>query len=123
MAIGDHKRTDIHRYILADYGHNKVYLVYRCMHPSNSCGHYIKAEDAVGRDTICWRCGEICKVPAMRRNRYVKRPHCVDCVKVYKSKLPQASSKPIELSKLAEMSLEELMGDDGLFNPGKKKDH
>ena len=119
-----HEKTDkLHRYILHGIGKDGHYQVYRCMHPLNACGHYIKAEDAIGRDTICWRCGETCKVPAMRRGRYVKRPHCVDCVKVYKSKLPKPSSKPVDLGKLAEMTLEELMGDDDLFNPDKKKDH
>ena len=122
--MAGHKRTDkIHRYILTDIGRNKEYLVYRCMHPSNACGHYIVAAEAVGRDTMCWRCGEVCKVPKMRRNRYVVRPHCVSCTKVYQNKLPIASSTPVDLKKLAEMSIEELLADDELFNPDKKKEH
>jgi len=124
MAIGDHKKTDkLHRYILAGIGKEKKYLVYRCMHADGACGHYLPAAEAIGRDTICWRCGATCKVPKGRPDRMVKRPHCVSCTKVYRDSLPKASSKPVDLKRLETMTLEELMGDDNLFNPDKKKDH
>lgn len=121
MASKDHKKSDIHRYILKNQGVNKEYLVYRCMHANGACGHYIKAEDAVGRDTICWRCGKVCQVPKMRRNRYVVRPHCITCTKEYKQTIP--SSRPIDLKKLAEMSLDDLLAEDDLFSTEDKKEH
>ena len=111
----------IHKYILRNDGRKADYWVYSCGY--GNCTHYLPAAKAVGRDTVCWRCGEICQVPRMRAERYMKRPHCLDCVKVYKNKLPTASSKPVDLKKLAEMDLSELMGDDALFNPDKKKEH
>jgi hypothetical protein len=113
-------KNHIHKYILADIGRNKEYLVYMC---ALSCNHYKPAAEVVGLDTICWRCGRVCQVPRMRRNRYVKRPHCVSCVKEYKSRLPKPSSMPVDLKKLEEMSIEDLLQDDDLFNPDKKDEH
>jgi len=110
-----------HKYILRDGGHHKEYLVYAC--DFGDCTHYLPAEKAVGRDTVCWRCGDTCKVPRMRAQRYMKRPHCISCTKTYQSKLPKPSSKPVDLKRLETMTIEELMGDDALFETDKKKDH
>ena len=123
MAKVDPKKNHIHRYILREQGPSKR-LVYKCERSEKdggACGHYLPAGEAIGRQSICWRCGDTCIISAERANRFIKRPHCVTCTKVYKG--TKASSVPIDLKKLAEMDLSELMGNDDLFNPDKKKEH
>lgn len=110
-------KNHVHKYILQDIGKDKVYLVYRCF----TCPHYRPAAEVIGVDTICWRCGEVCQIPKMRKGRYIKRPHCLKCTKVYKGTV--ASSQPIDLEKLANMSIEDLLNDDSLFNPEKNEEH
>jgi len=109
-----------HKYILANKGANgKEYWVYRCA----TCPHYLPAVDAEGNDTVCWVCNKETVVPKGRPGkRRVKRPHCPGCTKVYNR--PDVQSKPeVDLQKLANMSLDDLLGSDfELVGDKKKKD-
>lgn len=107
MSKVDPKKNHIHRYILRAQGVSKR-LIYRCEHKDGACGHYLPAEEAIGAKTVCWRCGGTCTIPATRANRFIKRPHCLTCTKVYaNNKRPQ-----IDIKRLESMSLEDLLGDD-----------
>jgi hypothetical protein len=102
-------KNHTHKYILANKGANgKEYWVYKCA----TCPHYLPAVDAEGLDTVCWVCSKTCQVPKGRPGkRRVKRPHCLECTKVYNR--ADVKAKPeVDLKKLSEMSLEDLLGDD-----------
>jgi len=94
-------RCKVHKYLLATR-HGDNLLIYRCA----SCTHYLPAEDAEGLNSICWRCGGVCKIPLGRPNRKIKRPHCISCTKVYKDR-PQIDVKALEA-----MSIEDLLKDE-----------
>lgn len=99
-------KKHIHRYILREQGPSKR-LIYKCEHRDGACGHYLPATDAIGRQTICWRCGNVCIISSERANRFIKRPHCFACTKQYKTTGPQ-----IDLKKLEAMSIEDLVNDE-----------
>jgi hypothetical protein len=99
-------RCKIHQYLLTTR-HGDNLLIYRCA----NCTHYLPAEQAVGLDTICWRCKKVTKLTRKRVGRYTKRPHCAACTKVYNRK--DAPAIPaIDLKKLEAMSIEDLLKDE-----------
>jgi hypothetical protein len=120
MSKIDPRKNHIHRYILREQGPSKR-LIYRCEHKDGACGHYLPAMEAIGAKTICWVCGETCTIPKERPSRLVKRPHCLTCTKVYNR--ADVKAKPeVDLKKLSEMSIEDLLGNDFSLVGGKKKD-
>ena len=80
----------------------------------------IEAMLAQGKQSICWRCGEVCYVALTRTGREIKRPHCLTCVKVY-NKRDVAGKPVIDVKKIAEMSWDDLLGGDQRFVPNSKK--
>ncbi len=69
----------IHRYEKTILGKNG-YTVFRCNLPS--CTHYVAANLALGRLTICNRCGE--QMILDKRAARLTKPHCVNCIQVKK---------------------------------------
>jgi hypothetical protein len=99
-------RCKVHKYLLATREGDGL-LIYRCA----SCTHYLPAERAEGLNSICWRCGGVCRIPLGRPNRKVKRPHCISCTKVYNKK--DAPKIPaIDVKALEAMSIEDLLKDE-----------
>jgi len=66
----------VHKYERIKLG-NKGFEVFKCMHPN--CPHYIRKELVIGRETICWRCGE--EVPMTKPMARMKKPHCYMCTR------------------------------------------
>ena len=121
MSKIDPRKNHIHRYILREQGPNKR-LIYKCEHKDGACGHYLPAVDAIAAKTICWRCEGVTTIVAERANCFVKRPHCLECTKTYNYTKPKTEAPEVDLKKLAEMSLEDLLGDDmDMLVGGKKK--
>ena len=50
------KHQGAHKYRRVKMGREKDYIVYRCDLPS--CPHYVPKYLAVGRESICWKCGK-----------------------------------------------------------------
>ena len=99
------RKRHIHKYQLRKLGKDKTYVVYACMLPG--CNHYLEVSLAFGKETICWRCGNICTIPLRQTGRELVKPHCVKCTKVY----PQhRKDKPqIDVGKLEDLSLDDLL--------------
>jgi hypothetical protein len=92
----------VHKYERTTIGKNS-YVVYRCVLPD--CTHYLSESLIGGKESICWRCGDICVIP--RGGRIPKRPHCEKCTKVYN----RSTDKPKpDLGKLSELDLDALLG-------------
>jgi len=68
------KYDHIHKYMRVNLGKNG-YVVFKCMIPG--CPHYIRRELAVGRQSICWRCGR--PMTLTMANTLLKKPHHLDC--------------------------------------------
>jgi len=110
-------QNHVHKYILKVM-QPSGYKVYMCA--LEDCSHYIEAMLAQGKQSICWRCGEVCYVALTRTGREIKRPHCLTCVKVY-NKRDVAGKPVIDVKKIAEMSWDDLLGGDQRFVPNSKK--
>lgn len=93
--------------------------VYLCA--ESYCTHSLPAQEAEGKDTICWHCNKVCKVPKGRPGRRVVRPHCFTCTKQYKRSVA-AGAQPIDMEKLANMSIDDLLNDTDLFDLKKDKE-
>lgn len=65
-----------HRYEKTILGKNN-YVVFRCNLPN--CNHYIAEKLAIGKQSICNRCGDTF-ILDKRAMKFVK-PYCVNCVK------------------------------------------
>lgn len=50
------KHQGAHKYRRVKMGKDKSYIVYRCDIPT--CSHYVQRELAVGRESICHKCGK-----------------------------------------------------------------
>lgn len=61
-----------HKYQRAKLG--PKYLIYRCMLPG--CSHYVPANLVVGRECICWNCGDSFYI---KKGHIQKSPKCPDC--------------------------------------------
>lgn len=68
-----------HRYEKVILGKNN-YVVFRCNLPN--CNHYIAEKLALGKVTICNRCGF--QMLLDKRAMRLTKPHCVDCIQVRK---------------------------------------
>jgi len=109
------RQRHIHKYELTTIGTKGVYFVYMCVLPA--CTHYIAQHLAVNKETVCWRCGEKTIVPRQRPGkRGIKHPICVKCIR----RRIKADAVDVDVSKLENMSMEELLGDPtfGLFDFG-----
>ena len=69
----------IHRYEKKVLG-RKGYTVFACNLPD--CKHYIAANLAEGKRTICNRCGG--EMILDKRAMRLVKPHCADCIEVRK---------------------------------------
>ena len=49
------------------------YTIYRCM--IIGCSHFLRAELAINRQSVCWKCGETCVI----KTTDLVKPHCEDC--------------------------------------------
>ena len=81
----------VHRYIRRDISQTpkKKYIVLACSLPHRN--HYINPKLAVGKLSICWRCGEeFIITPDLLR---LAKPHCKDCTK---TKGPEVDSSLLE---------------------------
>lgn len=66
----------IHKYIRTDIGEKKPYVVYKCALPE--CTHYLAEKLALGKLSICWRCGNTFQLV---KRLMLKKPHCDACTK------------------------------------------
>lgn len=62
-----------HKYQRTKLG-SKGYIVYKCMLPS--CPHFINESLLLGRECICWRCGDEFII-----TKHYKKPHCNSCTR------------------------------------------
>lgn len=65
----------IHKYKRAELGNNG-YVIYRCMLPN--CSHYLAQHLAVGRSSICWKCGDEFTMTMTSVKR--SKPKCLECI-------------------------------------------
>lgn len=65
----------VHKYKKVKLGKGKDYVVYACALPD--CTHYLPSDLIVGKQSLCWRCGD--KFIINERNRNLKKPHCRNC--------------------------------------------
>jgi hypothetical protein len=98
----------VHKYLRHTF--KSGYVVYKCMLPG--CSHYIDAALVAGKQTICWRCGAVCLIPIRDVDNQLKRPHCLSCTKVY-NRVRTDKTIEVDTTKLADMSLEDLLGGKG----------
>lgn len=91
------KNTHVHKYRRVLLGGTKVvrrdgrrYLekcpgteVFKCMIPG--CPHYLSRELAVGRDSVCWKCGET--LTLNMENTTLKNPTHLYCRKTREDKV------------------------------------
>lgn len=70
----------IHKYKRKELGRKTSYIVYACMLPN--CSHYLRRELMVGKESICWKCGEVFTLTHKNvgTDRQVK-PKCPKCMK------------------------------------------
>lgn len=75
------KTKHLHKYKKEKLGHD--YYIYRCMQPD--CAHYLPVRLAIGRISICWRCG----AGFLMTGKHTKltKPHCDECTKGIKSNI------------------------------------
>lgn len=64
----------VHKYKRFKFGNGRV--AFRCM--AGGCAHYVLEELILGRQSICWRCGNIFMID--ERSARLAKPHC-DCKK------------------------------------------
>ena len=64
----------IHKYIKKRIGKNK-YEVFACGFAD--CTHFIPASLALGKRSICWRCG----IEMIITNIRLTKQHCINCTK------------------------------------------
>jgi len=64
-------------------GLSKGYVIYKCMLPN--CPHYLSADLIVGRQSVCWKCGNpfmITKdIAGAESSHPLVKPHCRNCTK------------------------------------------
>lgn len=65
----------IHKYIRKKLG--RTYVIYKCVLPN--CAHYLSKDLILGRNSICWRCGNVFTI-----TKHHKKPHCVNCTRTKK---------------------------------------
>lgn len=70
-----------HKYERIKLG-NKGFEVFKCM--LRDCAHWIRKELVVGRETICWRCGDALVMTKFTAT--MKKPHCKKCTRPYNKK-------------------------------------
>lgn len=72
------KSVHVHKYQRLNIGKPPgEYFVMKCMDPS--CSHYIAADLALGRNCVCWRCGDIFVLT--KNDLSFRRPHCRKCTR------------------------------------------
>lgn len=69
------KTKHVHKYGLFKMGLKRQYEVMRCNTPL--CDHYVQARVAVGKMSICWRCGEQF---VLGPEDLKFKPACYDCI-------------------------------------------
>lgn len=84
------KRLHTHKYERRFIGRKKDYEVFVCQIPR--CTHYVEAAFIVGRQSICWVCGDEFVVFKPTNNPVPKRPHCRECTR----KRDKSHVKPVE---------------------------
>lgn len=66
----------IHKYVRIKVGKNKR-IEYKCAIPG--CVHKVREEYAVGRESLCNRCGNVFYLN--KENMRLAKPHCPYCTK------------------------------------------
>ncbi|HEY4698981.1 MAG TPA: hypothetical protein VIH27_01220 [Nitrososphaerales archaeon] len=79
----------IHRYVRIKIGRNQR-IEYKCSIPG--CTHHVREELAIGRESLCYRCGNVFFLD--KENMKLTRPRCINC--------KQSSNQTI-IDKLAEL--------------------
>lgn len=84
------KNNHVHKYIAMVLGGRRIirakdgskrivkksgYPIFKCTIPG--CTHYVPAELALGRESICWVCGKVMVIT--QRSLRLKRPHHYEC--------------------------------------------
>lgn len=80
----------VHKYQKRKLGKNKDYVVFACALPN--CRHYIAPQLAIGKASLCNKCGEIFLITAemARPGREQLKPHCDSCTRGRKVKVPSS---------------------------------
>lgn len=85
---------DVHKYmkvVFISRRTNNETVIWRCTLPN--CQHYLVGEMVLGKLCVCNRCED--EVFEMERAHLSKkRPHCIACTKVYKTKNTGRPQKP-----------------------------
>jgi hypothetical protein len=69
------KKCTIHKYKKELLGHD--WAVFRCVLPD--CPHYVPLRLAIGRISLCWRCGAGFVMTG--KHTKLTKPHCDECTK------------------------------------------
>jgi len=67
----------VHKYMRVKLGKKKDFIVFKCMIPG--CTHYLQRDLVVGRESICWVCGEL--MTLSMKTTTLKYPHHSYCTK------------------------------------------
>lgn len=66
---------EVHKYRRVKMGKDGSYIVYACAH----CTHYLARKLAVGKRSICWKCGQVFEMNS--DSITVAKPKCFMCRK------------------------------------------
>jgi len=104
------KANHVHKYVRKVIGKNKAYRVFACALPD--CNHYIAEELVEGKNSICWRCGDVCVMRKDKNGNFLRKPHCKDCTRLPYNKELESNLKrnkkekpTVNVSLLADMLL------------------
>lgn len=98
----------IHKYQFKIIG--KDYRVFACALPD--CTHYLAEELVVGKESICWKCGNVCTVRKENDGKIRHKPHHKTCNASRQNRKLVIAERPKEIAADAvDKLLDELLGD------------
>lgn len=65
----------VHKFTKKFLGKGKTWPVYQCV--KDGCATYYAENLVVGKECVCWRCGEVF---TMTPKTLIKKPHCPICI-------------------------------------------
>lgn len=98
-----------HKYILRNFGtKEKPRKLYACS--LSNCSHFMPTiAQVIGKETVCWQCGEKTIVDLNMIRQKIKKPRCYKCRE--KTKLPPDKVKETEkLDSAIDLLLSNLKG-------------
>ena len=85
-------RRHTHKYHKVNMGHKKPYIVYACALPH--CRHYVVQNAAIGKMTICWKCGNEFILNRNSDGTVNAKPICPECKQGTQKKVVLTQERP-----------------------------